>query len=153
MAVTMTTTTKEGHVDMVPSSFSFLKGLGAVFERVQWKKIHFFWKPAVGTTFGGLITVGFDWDWSGQDADRAAVSAYTPSKTWPLWADGEKSPLVLPPSKIMSQKWYMPQQRDWSTKGPGKLYWAVDASAVTVATVVGELWVDYTVLMSGTGPA
>nr|AYP67543.1 hypothetical protein [Blue fish point virus] len=141
-----------GHVDLTPDSFSFLKGLAKSFDHVKWVKLNIFYKPAVGTSFGGLVSFGIDWDWSTPaGADRKKISALTPNVSFAAWSDTQAKPLALPVSKLQAMPWYSPTATSWPLKGPGKLHWS--AAAVTEDRVVGELWASYTVKMTGTNPS
>lgn len=153
--VTKNTTSSTGHFDLVPSSFSFLKGIAKSFDRLVWNKIHIFYKPAVGSTFGGLVTYGVDWDFvTTNDIGRERISSLTPSATLAAWSDNQTKPLVLQPAKIQSRRFFSPNAttEDNSNKGPGKIHWATSVSAQAADTIVGELWVSYSVTMQGTNP-
>lgn len=142
-----------GHFDLVPDSCAFLKSLFKSFERIRWTKIHIYYKPAVGTTYGGLVSVGVDWDFSGADAGRSVLSAYTPNFTVSAWTDTQSRPMVLPPARLAGRAWYTPRTGDWIDKGPGKIHWAVDGTTSKAATSIGELWISYTAQLMGTNPA
>nr|QKN22640.1 coat protein [Erysiphe necator associated sobemo-like virus 1] len=141
-----------GAIHIVPDSFTFLKGIGKSFDRFRWSKIHFFYKPAVGTTYGGLVSIGIDWDSQAGVQDRQQISALTPNRAFSAWSDTEKSPLVLPTNRLQSREWYLPHREnaDDIDKGPGILKWAVDGEKTTTGKTIGEIWVDYSVSMSGT---
>lgn len=142
-----------GHVDLAPESFTFLKSLFRSFDRVKWTRMAFYYKPAVGTTYGGLVSIGVDWDYGQADTtDRAQISAYTPNASFAAWSDTQKSPMVLPAARLMSRTWYLPRATAFQDKGPGKIHWAASGSSETGETTLGELWVDYSVIMSGTNP-
>lgn len=155
MVSNLTTTEKGvlvGHIDVLPSSFSFLKTLGSMFDRVRWERMSFHYKPAVGSTVGGLVSLGMDWDFNGGDVAREKISGYSPNTTFAVWNDTEKNPLILPSGKLMSRNWYTPnyQSATFIDRGPGKLHYAVSGPK---STVVGEIWVSYTVTMAGTTPS
>lgn len=141
-----------GHIDIIPDSFSFLKNLFKSFERLRWKKFNVYYKPAVGTSYGGLVTVGVDWDFSGTGDTRTQVASYTPTFTVAAWADNQNRPMVLPPNRLQSKNWYTPRSDDWEDKGPGRLAWAVEGAGNTNEVTLGEIWVAYTVQFMGTNP-
>lgn len=150
------TSTSTGHVDLIPSSFSFLKGIAKSFDRLKWNNMRVFYKPAVGTVYGGLVSYGVDWDFSTTaELKRPAISGLTPNYSLAAHADSEKSPLVLPSRRIQSRLWYSPNSgTEYKDMGPGKLMWAVDGMSADKSDVtVGELWVAYSVTMQGTNPA
>lgn len=144
------------YFDLVPGNFEYLKVLSKAFERVQWINCALYWKPAVGTTFGGLVSYAVDWD---SDIDRnitrAKLSAYTPVCSHAVWADNQRQPLVLPPSRLMSRTWYLydHSSADVVDKQPGRIGVVATASAVDADTVLGEIWVKYHVKFSGTKPS
>lgn len=122
----------------------WLKVMAASFERSQWRAIRVHYKPGCAMTQAGRITLGFDWDWSGEATTRAKISAYQPNCGGAVFKECSMSvPLNRGP-----QKWYMAKATDPVNKGPGEVVWAVDAST-TAELVVGEIWVDYTVVLSG----
>lgn len=135
-----------GYIDLVPKSFPLLNNVYKAFERVKWERLHFYWRPAVGTTEGGLLTYGIDWDWSDPVSDRVKVASYTPSCSHAIWSD--RSPaMIVPASKLQSRAWYTPSVGDNVDKGPGRLVY----SAVGPANKdLGEIWVSYTLLLAGT---
>lgn len=147
-------TAAHGNEYICPGKFSFLKSLDACFERFKFLKCHFYYKPAVGTTYGGLISFGVDWDRSPPSTvDRKVVSGYTPNRSLALWNDSERNPMVLPPSRLQSRNWYVTGSAAGLDNGPGSLVWAIDATSAASAITVGEIWVDYTVHFSGTKQA
>lgn len=149
----LTTVTSDGRgtvsstVVLEPSSCPLLKSLIRSFERIRWHKIHILWKPAVGTTVGGLITYGVDWDQSAPATSRENIASYSPSATNAIWADTTARPMVLPSSRLMSRQWYTPQSGDQVDRAPGSLVYSANGP---VSTVLGEFWIDYSVTLSGT---
>lgn len=132
--------------EIVPDTFPWLKGVATSFEKVKWHSMKMYWKPAVGTTEGGLVTMGVRWE-SGKVSDnRVTVAALTPSATGAVWEDGEKRPLVVPPARLMTRAWYIIGAKD-SDAGPGTLEVGVTGSP---GKVLGEVWVEYTVTLAGT---
>lgn len=143
-----------GHVDLVPDNFAFLKSLFRSFDRIRWESMVFYYKPAVGTVWGGLITFGMDWDFASSDVRREQLSAFSPSMTCAAWADSESKPMVLAPSRLMSRAWYLPSGKgDMVDKGPGKMHWALTGTVSQNDVTVGELWCRYTCVLQGTNPA
>lgn len=141
------------YFDLLPENFEYLKQISTAFERVQWMSCQLFWKPAVGTTFGGLVTYAVDWDSDlGANVGRAKLSAYTPVVSHAVWQDSQKTPLVLPPSRLMSRTWYLfsHSSADVVDKQPGRIGIAADCSASNSDVLLGEMWVRYSVKFSGT---
>lgn len=142
-----------GIIDIVPGSFTFLKSLATSFDRLRWNTMHFYYKPAVGTVYGGLVTVGVDWDFASSASSRKTVASFTPSLTMAAWADTERAPMVLPVSRLQSRSWYVPSASVPIDKGPGRIHWAASGTVSNSDTTLGEIWVRYSVTMQGTNPA
>jgi hypothetical protein len=139
-----------GSIPIAPDSFGLLKSLMRSFERICWHAVSVSYRPAVGTTSGGLITYGVDWDSKGDAADRSSISAYTPCATHAIWADNSARPMVLPAGKLQSRLWYLPDAAQVIDRQPGDVVYAVQGPA---STSVGEFWIKYSVTLSGTRPA
>lgn len=142
-----------GHIDLVPDSFAFLKTVFSSFDRVRWTRIGIHYKPAVGTSYGGLVSFGMDWDFQSADVNRAKISGFTPNATIAAWGDTEKTPMTLPQNRLQSRAWYLPRATSWEDRGPGKIHWAANGTKANTETTLGEFWVTYTVLMYGTNPS
>lgn len=122
----------------------WLKVMANSFERSLWRSLRAEYRPACAMTQAGRFTMGFDWDWSGEATDRTKISAYQPNCGGVVFQACSLSvPLGRGP-----QKWYYAKAADGVNKGPGELVWAVE-SAATEATVMGEIWITYTVVLSG----
>lgn len=144
----------KSHIDIVPDSFPFLKNFFSSFDRIKFQSLKFYWKPFVGTTYGGALGMGVDWDWALSDADRSKISSLSPNVSQALWEDGERRyPLILPKNRLQSRAWYMPRASEWQDRGPGKVLIAADGSSSSSAVTLGDVWVKYTVVLSGTNPA
>lgn len=145
----------KGHIDIVPGSFSFLANVANSFEQLRWDSLQFFYKPAVGTTYGGLVSFGVDWDFSSSDLSRDKISGFTPNQTCAAWQDTEKNPMVCPVGRLRNVPWYLPNSKTagFELKGPGKLMYAVNGTSPTTDFTVGELWARYRVTMQGTNPS
>lgn len=139
-------------VEIQPNKFQFLKQF-TMFDKVKWQKLHIFYKPGVGANFNGFVSYGVSWDMETTDPkDREAISALTPNMSHALWFDGEARPLVCPQSKLAMRAWYTPTDtKDLVERGPGKILIGATTSGQTntTAMVVGELWADYTVTLTG----
>lgn len=131
---------------LIVDSFPWLGNLAKSFEKVKWHAMKAYWKPAVGTTEGGLVTVGMRWDTTKESENRVAVAAQTPSQTCAIWEDGERRPLVLPPARLMTRAWYIIGEEK-SDSGPGMLEVGISGPA---GKVLGEVWVEYSVTLAGT---
>lgn len=143
-----------GYIFLSPSEFSFLKGVGASFSRSKWITARAYYKPAVGTTYGGLVSMGFCLDPDKSiSINRNAVVAMTPSATTAAWQDTEGKPLVLNKNQLATRAWYFHNDTTLSKadRCPAAFYWAVDASETKgVKVTVGEFWIHYKIVMQGT---
>lgn len=129
-----------------PDSFPFLKGLGNLFERAQWRVMRVYYKPAVGTTVGGLVSYGVSWDSTTKDS-RAKIAALTPNCSHAVWADTTLKPLVLPPGKLQSRNWYVLDAKEVADKQPCSIEVAVESEA---NKLIGEIWYQYSITLMGT---
>lgn len=133
---------------LIPGQMTWLKTLSKAFEKYQWLSMKLMWKPAVGTTVGGLVTLGMRWDETHQNpTNRTDIVALTPNRTHAVWEDGERLPLVVPTDKLQTRRWYIIGDKD-SDGGPGQVEVGVSTSEKGV--LLGELWAEYTIRMSGT---
>lgn len=137
------------YVDLCPENFAFLKTLYNSFERIKYLKLNIRYKSAVGTMQGGMVTYAIDWSLSASGKDRTALSSYTPNCSHPVWQTSNG--LTLPVSRLQSRTWYVSNSSaDAIDKCPARLLVAADATAGQTDLTVGELWVDYHVVLSGT---
>lgn len=143
----------KGTFKLIPEAFSFLKSISKSFDRIIWSKIQVYYKPAVGSAYGGLVSYGMDWDFGTTSPDRSSIAALTPSSTTAAWADTEKSPLTLPVSRLQSKKSYNPSATSPDDRGPGQIHWAVSGTRSNNAQTIGEIWIYYSATMMGTNPA
>lgn len=134
-----------------PSNFTWLANLSKSFDRLVWVRAHLYFKSAVGTTTNGMVAYGMDWNFSNPSfTNRKTVLACTPVADHPVWQSTEDQPLILPPNRLMSRREYLVttsstvKQED---RAPGYLLVACSSDS---KTVVGEIWVDYTVQLFGT---
>lgn len=139
----------KGGIEVWPSKFSFLGNIAKVYDNYRWNSLEFYYKPAVGTTVGGMVSMGMDWNYSKTEpSSRTALSGLSPNVTGPLWQDTQSRPMRLPTSRIMTRQWYSTNSKeDASNQGPGRLLYAVDCEK---ATMVGEIWCKYSIHFSGT---
>lgn len=137
-----------GHLDLLPGNFKFLSTLWHSFERIRYSRLNIYYRSAVGTTQGGMITYAIDWSLASQDKGRDDLSAYTPNLSHPVW-ETPRNPLVIPASRLQSRAWYI-ASGEIQEQGPARLLYAVDASGGQNGITVGEIWVDYDVVLSGT---
>lgn len=148
---TVTTDAKgaaSGSKHLHPDHISLLGSLATRFERLRWLGAKISWRPAVGTTQGGLITYGIDWDLTKGATTREKIAVYSPSATNAIWADTSSRPMVLAAHKLQTRPWYTPYAGDNNLdKEPGLLVYAASGPS---NTVLGEFWIEYQVILSGT---
>uniref|UniRef100_A0A0K8S3S6 Icosahedral viral capsid protein S domain-containing protein n=1 Tax=Lygus hesperus TaxID=30085 RepID=A0A0K8S3S6_LYGHE len=136
-----------GSVKLVVSGLPFLKKIGDSFERIKWLKCRVLYKPLVGTIRDGGVTLGVDWNFKDVATTRANIACYTPTQSGPVFKEFS---LTLPPSRLQSRLWYMASSDD-AEGGPAIVAYAVAGCSSTTGDItVGEIWVEYTVVLSGT---
>lgn len=141
----------ESSLEMIVTgaNFPWLGKVASSWERVAWHKCHLTWRPFVGTTANGSVAYGPDYSFKGS-GDRAFVTALSPVADHPVYLCTEGRPLVVPQHMLQSRKWYLTTKStvsDVAESAPFKL--AFNASGVSKTALIGELWVHYTVTLSG----
>lgn len=138
--------TNSGAVKVLAGEFPFLKGFSGSFERIQWLRLRFVYKPLVGTTKDGGVTLGFDWNYRDPKTTRADVACYSPTQTGSVFKEFS---LTLPQAKLATRKWYDVLATGFDG-GPGLLAWAIDGPKEAGEKSYGEIWVSYEIVLSGT---
>lgn len=133
-----------GGFDLDPSKFPYLTGLARCFEHYKWTKLVVHYKPAVGTTTAGAVTIGVNWANIHDKSDRAGVSTLTPMLDVPVWQAGN---LVLPTSRLQTRREYILDSADVNDRQPCRINWATSSAT---DSVVGDLWITYSIQMFGT---
>lgn len=141
-----------GSIPLVCGSFPYLKGLSASFDRVVFRKMHLWFKPAVGTTYPGRVSMGVDWDFKSKPTERKQLAGFTPTATAAAWEDTEKAQMVLPRSSLQSRTFYSTSgpKTEYVDQGPGMLHWGVSGKEDPKIATISEIWAEYTVTLSGT---
>lgn len=150
LKVAASQTTATGQCDLKPSSLPFLSNISKCFERIKWLRVRAMYKPAASMTQAGLVSVGVDWNWSGTATTRKQVACYTPNNSGPVW---KEFVVQLPANRLQSRLWYnisSDPKFGPAEQGPAQVVWAIDASGGSSGLTAGELWVEYTVVLSGT---
>nr|UJG28002.1 VP3 [Bayan-Khairhan-Ula Melophagus solemo-like virus] len=135
-----------GSLDLHPSTFPFLKGISGHFARYKWTKLVIIYKPACGTMISGALTFGIDWSNSGKYTTKAQVTALTPVRDSAVW---QSFSMALPSSHLQSRREYVLSSKDVNDSQPGRLWFYNSASAGSNVNV-GDLWVTYSITLSGT---
>lgn len=138
-----------------PASFSLLANIAKSFERSVWRSLVFYYKPAVATTFGGLVAYGVDWSskLAVKDLDRKKVCALSPVCTHAAWMDSERTPLRLPRQLLQSRKFYLHESAEVEDAGPGTLVVSASVAQSANEVVLGEIWAYYDIELIGTKSA
>jgi len=128
--------------------FSWLAGLATSWERIVWNRLAFSWRSAVGTTTDGLVAYGVDWEANTTvPTNRGQVAALYPVADHPVWQSTQNVPLVLPVAMLQSRRHYLLNEGDLADRCPGTL--KIGVQGAPGAKVVGEIWVEYDVVMLG----
>nr|QQM16344.1 putative coat protein [Mafsystermes virus] len=148
---------RPGSYVLHPSTFPWLSNLAKAFDMYRFVKAVVEYRPVVGAMSNGAAAVGFDWASKDtvQEEDgrftlaappsRDAVLATTPCFDTPVW-QGRLMP--LPPKQLAQKQWYSTTTAA-SPEIPGSVVWAASALGQGV-DLPGEIWVHYTVVLSGT---
>lgn len=138
-----------GSVDLFPSAnvLSWLHKLTVAFERISWLSAVVMYKPFAGTTKTGSVCIGADWNSVAATPTRTQVQAATPVVETPVW---QSSQMVLPGSRLMSRREYSLSSTDAYDKQPCKILISVTAETSNADLVLGEIWLQYRVKLSGT---
>lgn len=136
-----------GKCSLQVADFPFLKTLSASFERIKWHHCRVMYKPAASMVTPGLLTMGVDWSWSNVADVRKKIAAYTPTATTPVWKEVS---MTLPSQRLQSRIWYSTRESDTIDSGPGIIAFAVESPGGASGVTIGELWIEYTVTLSGT---
>lgn len=139
-------------VDLTLDKLPWLGKLANNFDRVRWHSAVLHWRPGVGTSTGGQILIGPDWDSNEASIKAENISSLTPVYESPVWQGGT---LVLPAKRLMTRTEYIIR----ATSGSGSIALPVcDRSPCAVCVYVsaskdepaGHLWLQYDVTLSGT---
>jgi len=127
-----------------PRLFPFLKQFSHHFE--MWKPVYInlVYKPSVGTTVGGSVLMGIDWNHRGIPKKRGDIAAYTPNCSTPVL---KEALMTLPKAQLNSRPWFSLEDTMSLSSAPGRVWYSASGEK---ETAVGELWVEYHVLLAGT---
>nr|WQM60706.1 MAG: VP3 protein [Solemoviridae sp. 4] len=140
-----------GIIDVIPSqdTMPWLNKIAPAFERVKWISLIISYKPFCGANVSGSVICGPDWNSSRVSTTkptRRDVQVCTPIMEVPVWSPGR---LVLPSAQLMTRKAYdLVANTAIFDRQPCQILYNVVGSASSVT--VGELWIDYHVVLSGT---
>lgn len=151
LKVIKTTSVKTGAsvIKIIPSNFNLLNNIAGSFENVVFNKMHFYWKPAVGTTTNGMVSYGIDYAFKATESkDRLWCSGLTPNFSHAIWCDTSGRPLVVPTKSLKTRLKYIIDAEKSDDATFGQLLIAWDAGVEN--TTLGEIWCDYNITLSGT---
>lgn len=153
------TSDSNGSVVLALTNFPWLRTVAGSFERYKWKRLNIHWRAAGGFNKGGLIAIGMDWSSQMSSAytkpnlnansERQKVLSLTPHMSLPISATSINKMLGLPTRMLNSRNWYDATKTD-DEGAVGTLRYAAKCDADTVARFIGEIWVDYEVILQGT---
>lgn len=138
------------YVDILPENFTVLQGIFKAFEKLRWISMRLEFVSACSATTSGAIVFGIEWDFTAKSEETTfkKVTGYTPSLEGPVRS--ERLVMPLPSVRLQTRDWYTPNLPSGPPidKGPGRIWWYTNGA--TAKTVVGQLYIDYEVLLSGT---
>lgn len=136
-------------VELLPSAnvMSWLYKISVAFDRIVWMRARVTWKPCVGTTTNGSLVYGVDWNSNKSGPTRESVQALTPNVENAVW---QAATLVLPQDRLMTRRYYNLNSASKEDRQPGTLSYHVKGAAQATAQPLGDLWIEYTVRLSGT---
>lgn len=148
-------------------NFPWLNNLAKAFELIRWSSMSLEWRPAVGANTDGMIALGADWGEASPSSvqkrvfgeaehysvhatvDRKDVVACTPVLDTQVWQSGR---FAVPAARLQSRESYIIPASTTTTvavydRAPCSVLYSATAAA---SKAVGELWVNYSVRLSGT---
>lgn len=148
-----------GKVVLALTNFPWLKTVAGSFERYKWKRLNVHWRAAGGFNKGGLMAIGVDWSSQYSSAytkptltgatERQKVLSLTPHMSLPISSSSVNKTLGLPFRLLNSRNWYDATKTD-DEGAVGTLRYAAKCDADSSAKFIGEIWVDYEVVLQGT---
>lgn len=125
-----------------PSVLPWLYKISSSFDQIIWHQARVYYKPAVGTTFGGSLVIGVDWNPAATATTRATVQACSPVMEAAAW---QPMQMVLPPARLQSRKFYFLTATAAQDAAPAALLYNLKCSTVKEQTFLGDLWLEYRV--------
>lgn len=133
----------------------FLTKLGALFGRMRWLSIDFYYESMVSSATDGVIAYGIDWscnkiDGKADATTLAAATALNPSISHPLWSSNVRLP--RPPSgRLNARIWYDIDSTTSEVSSVGSLYYFISTAKPPASTTkaLGAIWIQYTVELQG----
>lgn len=149
LEIKTTTAVASGALIIKPTQdvLPWLQKLAACYSQIEWHSLAIFWKPAVSATTNGRIIYSVDVDGAATDPkSRPDVAAHFPCLDIQIWQDNEARPLNVPRDLLTSRKRFLLSAKEESNSSPGAVLYYASGPA---NSVLGELWVRYSVRMLG----
>lgn len=137
-------------IPLLPSAqvMSWLYKISQAFDRIVWLRARVIWKPCVGTMANGSLVVGVDWaSANSSNWTRSNVQALTPTVENAVW---QSSVLPIPQERLMTRRYYSLNSSSPEDRQPGAVVYHLKGPASNSKTPYGDLWIEYTVRLSGT---
>lgn len=136
-----------GTITLCPTKAEFkaghLRALAKIYERLQFHSVRIEYRPVVGTTQGGVILMGFDYD---NEADSSptieSVTAKSPNMQCAIWGSLN---MAIPLPRLQPQRWLSLTEVSEAAFGALTYYATGPAD-----TTVGYLRIAYDVSLAGT---
>lgn len=129
------------------SSMSWLYGLAKNFSRITWHSLVVEYRPAVGATKDGCVTVGIDWKPDTNELpNKNTVQNCTPNFQVPVW---QRRVLTVPSAKLQTRKEYMLDSTSAEDQAPGDILAYLNCTSIAQEQYFGDIWVHYNVSLYG----
>jgi hypothetical protein len=133
------------------SGMPWLDSFGRMFDQYKVRRVRVSYKPAVGTTTGGFLVMGVDYD-PREVPTTAGVSILAPRVAGPVW---QEMNLTVDPTRAQKARW-MYCSSSPSNPVPGSMsdimqtaFAIVTDLDMTVTATAGSLWCEYEVEFTG----
>lgn len=125
------------------NSAAHISALAKIYERMQWHSVQIHYVSSVGTTVGGSVAIGIDWDADKANLTLANVAAMTPSRQFPAHS---AATLTIPAAALSSQRWYSTEN---DTEAPHPRVCIYAAGGDLANKGFGYLRISYSVSFAG----
>lgn len=126
---------------------SWLYGLAKNFSRITWHSLVVEYRPAVGATKDGCVTVGVDWKPDTTvTPSKTTVQNCTPNFQVPVW---QRKTLTVPSAKLQTRKEYLLDSTNVEDNAPGDILAYLNCTSQTSEQYFGDIWVHYNVSLFG----
>lgn len=133
------------YMDMSMDNIPTLKHFVASFEHVRWNSCQLMYKPSVSNNTAGMVAYAADYSFTSTGKDRKSVGAHMPGTSHAVW-DSTSPSLTVPSSQLMSRRLYATKAVTATIKDSAPFRLLAASSA---ADTPGEIWIRYSVTLSG----